>query len=129
MTHRQDNEDCPWTLSQPVDPEDMYDVGDCTCKPTAADRLAEIRARHEARIKPRTGASVCESQVETDMRHVLALYDKLAAELEQVKADYAELVLACDVSVTTHESGCTCQICYYVDGVKRTLAKLQGSKE
>ena len=92
MSHRPDNIDCPWNLSQPVDPEDMYDVGDCTCKPTVADKLEEIRVRHQAtfivdwfdaEVQPLSLSNA--EKCHADRAELLTMIDARDKELEQVK--------------------------------------------
>ena len=99
MTHRQDNEDCPWNLSQPVDPEDMYDVGDCTCKQTtAANGAREL-------LKWRIGLCGANPDNDTDREMVKSCRDmlRMATELEQVKAerDHLREYFGVTVGITT----------------------------
>ena len=85
MNHRPDNKDCPWNLSQPVDPEDMYDVGDCTCKPTVVNGARAL-------LKWRIGLCGANPDNDADREMLKSCRDmlRIATEMEQVKASLAE---------------------------------------
>ena len=145
MSHRPDNKDCPL---HPDGPKIIsFDKPECTCKPTAADRLAEIRARHNATIFIDWGydrASQPQSlsnaeQCHADRAELLSMIDARDKELEQVKADHAELVRACiSDRVLTHDDSCgfnEYQWCDCAAGkasekrIQAALANLQGSNK
>ena len=108
MSHRPGNKDCPL---HPDGPKIIsFDKPECTCKPTAADRLAEIRARHNATIFIDWGydrASQPQSlsnaeQCHADRAELLTMIDARDKELEQVKAECGRWQARLEVSRKAH---------------------------
>ena len=112
MSHRPGNKDCPL---HPDGPKIIsFDKPECTCKPTTADRLAEI-AQHLDAMERMNGEDGCleEAQSFAEDAQLVRNVAKDLRELEQVKtllrlveADYEdgfeEKVLFCP-TLTTDE--------------------------
>ena len=101
MTHDPNNEDC--YRNQQICEDLHRNAFECTCELTAADRLAEIRARHEAEtIKfkytltadnlPKGSFQQWAQDLHADRDELLSMLDDLTAELEQVKTERDDLL-------------------------------------